>query len=171
MSNRNWNWFPANPEAVHALAASPTQSNPVMTQYAAEQLEALDIDVDQWRREIQTFVDATIIELQATNDELSSEFASGKQKVRAVRASVSSNQAINDLIRSEAVRSELFNNSHDIEQRKQASGNNSFGPIPEMQTDERLTELKRKLAERISPPKNSPLMKSTDSSQKANEKT
>ena len=142
-----------------------------MTQYAPEQLEALDIDVDQWRREIQTFVDATINELQATNDELSFEFASGKQKVRAVRASVSSNQATNDHIRSEAVRSELFNNGHDIEQRKQASGSSSFGRGPETQSEGRLAELKRKLAERISPPKNSPPTKSTDSSQKANEKS
>ena len=93
-------------------------------------LPALKIDVATWRRDIQTFVDMTIDELTAINDQLASPFSgsSGHQPRRS--------------------KSELGSGFLESDRQTPASDNSS-GAHPS-RTDERLINLKRKLAAKLS---------------------
>ncbi len=117
-----------------------------MTQPLSEKLIALEIDVDQWRRDIQTFVDLTIKELHAINNELSSGFASGDAEAVGTSRTPASNGHIGQAKAFPAARDERSRTSLSHSD----SRNGNLAPFTETQTDDRLATLKRKLAERVS---------------------
>ena len=90
-----------------------------------ENLTALEIDIAQWRREIETFVEMTVNELAAVNESLASRFTNSTDQSSGTRL-------FNRRTRQPEAKANQFN-----------SAENSSG------TDDRLAELKHKLARKI----------------------
>lgn len=92
-------------------------------------LPALKIDVATWRRDIQTFVDMTIDELTAINDQLASPFSEpSSRRVWPVPELAARNR----------------------ESDSEGLAANECSRVHPSRTDERLNSLKRKLAAKLS---------------------
>lgn len=94
-----------------------------------DSLPALEIDVATWRRDIQTFVDATIDELTAINEQLASQFSgsSGRRHTQTPELAA-----------------DRMKSGHNTPTQYETTG------VHPSRTDERLNSLKRKLAAKLS---------------------
>jgi len=97
----------------------------------------LNIDVEQWRREIQTFVESTMSELQAINDDLARGFAGSASGAPAERPL----RSVDEMAK------------HSTLSTRQTTANgettNSLNR-PAGQSDDRLTRLKKQIEQRVS---------------------
>ncbi len=94
-----------------------------------DNLAALEIDVATWRRDIQTFVDMTVDELNSINEQLASGFSGSLNRTRRLKAPLT-----------------LADPDGDVSPARFESRQS---PHPS-RTDERLNQLKRKLAMKLS---------------------
>ena len=93
-----------------------------------DNLPALEIDVAQWRRDIQTFVETTEQELSAINDQLAADFS----RAGNTRATIARRPAVQS-------KSTLMSNSAIAKSNCETTS----------RTDERLLQLKQKLAAKL----------------------